>query len=182
LFSDNAPANTRQESQRRACDMEANACQEDSESTGDGDSDHDLENENDEGDESEIEVEVSSEEEEDEYDGGEEEMQLDNEQEEDDEADGQLTDDEDDDHQEGVDEEMQVPTAWSDFAAAAAVWPPNTEEDNLSNAMGCLLNLLRMHSMKSLSGKTLEANVLMWKSLGVPWADSMPVKAQSIRK
>lgn len=77
---------------------------------------------------------------------------------------------------------LDIPRAWIKFASAGAVWPPVADGDPDDQAMGCLLNLLKMHSMKTLSGKTLEANVLMWKSLRDPWVDTMPVKAQSIRK
>jgi len=142
-------------------------------------------------DDSEEESEDKFEEEEEEEEEVEEEEEDDEEEEEDgdEEEDGEEEDEEDKEEEfqnqnEEDGEELEIPKAWLKFAGAGAAWPPGQHADatEADVAMGCMLHLLHLQSKKSLSGKALEAIVLMWKSLGQPWVKLLPTKAQSIRK
>ena len=135
--------------------------------------------------ESEDEEEEGEEGEEGEDKEEEEEDDEDDEDEDEEEEEEKEDDDEDEEDEEAEDkEELEKPSAWLKFSGAGAAWPPGAHGDasNADVAMGCMLHLLRLQSIKSLSGRALEAMVLMWKSLGQPWADLLPIKAQSIRK
>ena len=138
--------------------------------------------------ESEDEEEEGEEGEEGEDKEEEEDEEDDEDDDEDDEEEEEKEDDDDEDEEdeeaEDKEEELEKPSAWLKFSGAGAAWPPGKHADasDADVAMGCMLHLLRLQSIKSLSGRTLEAMVLMWKSLGQPWADLLPIKAQSIRK
>ena len=138
--------------------------------------------------ESEDEEEEGEEGEEGEDKEEEEDEEDDEDDDEDDEEEEEKEDDDDEDVEdeeaEDKEEELEKPSAWLKFSGAGAAWPPGKHADasDADVAMGCMLHLLRLQSIKSLSGRTLEAMVLMWKSLGQPWADLLPIKAQSIRK
>ena len=78
--------------------------------------------------------------------------------------------------------ELRVPISWANFAAAKVVWPPNQEAAPQDIAFGCLLNLLKLQALKCQTGLSVEANVMLWRSLEEEWTSHLPLKAQSMRK